>query len=1239
MTKGQLEFDAVVSTDQLNKLLGDLRTGATGAAKAINDALGGSVNKKIVLETVTDASGVKQLVAVEKERLSVADKIKSTQDKINKIEAGSVTSLRQQVNEAKQARDQLVKYEESVGRLGLKIRQLNGDWVVANQRVQEVSRQLDVASASGFWQKAKVGLNAQGLVSFGNGLTQITQALQAGSILIGGFLSQVNNLVTAVAKLETFQLSFVAAGAGGAGGAQALQEASRIALGLGSNLNVVRDGFQKLTPVILNSGGTIGNVSQITQALSSRFAAFGLSADSSRRVMNGVIQAFAKGKLQAEELTQQISEADPAFKTDFANALGVTVQQLEAMVKAGEVTTDVLLQSLPALSKSSLLYGKLGGSATSAVSALGKFDAATGRTAVTTEQVRTQLDTLGQLNFERFATAFQPVIAAFLRAQAVVVDFITYITQLEGIRGLGNVLAAVSQSVINLLDAIARVAGIVATAISPILQFAGAIANSTPGIVILTGLLGAKLIASLSGVAAAILSGLGSFVSLNKVISDLIIKYTGLGTAATASAAKVVASQGAINAATNKAVSAGGKVKQFSLFGDAGDIAGTVGEIQQLELGLGTLNKKAAPLFPTFSKAFQGIQSAIGTAGAAISNLGASAPAALKSVQGASVAAGTAIKAGLGGATNAVVGTLGASLTGLAAVLGPLTAALIILGAAQQGIDAIFSGSKAINDSLKTSLSDINAELAKQGNQVAATGSKWEASVQNVGQASAVYDRIANAINNVTGPLKLATYEEARYNQATIAAAAASEKFGQGLDKLTANYDRLKASSDGSAASQLKVKQAEEGLSKVVTGRINALATQIAAEQALASSSKVVGAAKAQLITVLQGEKTALEAIARARGLETQAQIDQAAIAKQFASEIKVIADQEIEQLRQRQQTIKQVYDAEIQKLDEKKAKIQETRRVESEAANERIRQLRALTPSEQRLEDIRVAKLQRRAAGGNLEAQAQLERLAREKEIAQIEEQERVKNQQAKNQERQIDQEIASQKKQAKEQEVAIDKEIAALQTQIKDAALEAAKASGEFTGQLVAGQTAAEAIRDRFLEIQKIASTVKLGGAAPARFTGGPVSGGSAYTVNELGREMFLSSSGKLSHINAKPWGQWRAPSSGTVIPAHIAAGLDVPSGGVRLSRGESALVDRSLGGRRVNSGSDLAKVAQVIRATIGSNGNGALAATQAAQAAQIGKLTHAVDKLADKNWNVAVNVRGSGQSSYLQAVNRMS
>jgi len=60
--------------------------------------------------------------------------------------------------------------------------------------------------------------------------------------------------------------------------------------------------------------------------------------------------------------------------------------------------------------------------------------------------------------------------------------------------------------------------------------------------------------------------------------------------------------------------------------------------------------------------------------------------------------------------------------------------------------------------------------------------------------------------------------------------------------------------------------------------------------------------------------------------------------------------------------------------------------------------------------------------------------------------------------------------------------------------------------------------------------------GGGGGNRASGGPVSGGTTYTVNEVGTEGFMDASGRMREIKAPAWGQWKAPGSGTVIPAHI-------------------------------------------------------------------------------------------------------
>jgi len=93
-------------------------------------------------------------------------------------------------------------------------------------------------------------------------------------------------------------------------------------------------------------------------------------------------------------------------------------------------------------------------------------------------------------------------------------------------------------------------------------------------------------------------------------------------------------------------------------------------------------------------------------------------------------------------------------------------------------------------------------------------------------------------------------------------------------------------------------------------------------------------------------------------------------------------------------------------------------------------------------------------------------------------------------------------------------------------------------------------------------------------ARFAGGSVSGGTTYTVNELGTEGFMSASGRMTEIKVPAWGQWRAPSSGTVIPAHIWKGIKA---------GEQAQVNMP---RNLNPGNAISRSISTINNRQGDN-----------------------------------------------------
>ena len=98
----------------------------------------------------------------------------------------------------------------------------------------------------------------------------------------------------------------------------------------------------------------------------------------------------ARNEMDNEDFAKALFEARSELGALGKDVDGTTAN-LEDLIKAGRITNDVLIKTLPLLSKSSLLFGKLGTSAGSAVDALKR-----GVEGVTITQVEAQIQNLNQ---------------------------------------------------------------------------------------------------------------------------------------------------------------------------------------------------------------------------------------------------------------------------------------------------------------------------------------------------------------------------------------------------------------------------------------------------------------------------------------------------------------------------------------------------------------------------------------------------------------------------------------------------------------------------------------------------------------------------------------------------------------------------------------------------------------------------------------------------------------------------
>ena len=307
-------------------------------------------------------------------------------------------------------------------------------------------------------------------------------------------------------------------------------------------------------------------------------------------------------------------------------------------------------------------------------------------------------------------------------------------------------------------------------------------------------------------------------------------------------------------------------------------------------------------------------------------------------------------------------------------------------------------------------------------------------------------------------------------------------------------------------------------------------------------------------------------------------------VVKRRYEEEKEQIQQRIDKLKDDKETEKQLYEEAKQSVrdryEEEKREIDEVRDKLLAKFEEEKGIINEKTSAERRLEEIRKNELKAKTQNlklsekERLEAQASLDRMERREKLeklskdhkeAMAEQDKKAKEAQDKKNEglkeekdfyddivAVIDEKIEKEEESVRQ----IEKTIKQLSREVTDAKqlenewidTNRQDAEAALHSQINLVNDLAAAYRRAAAEAAKAANASS---SSNGRATGGPVLGGSTYTVNELGKEAFLSASGKLSMINAPAFGSWRAPSSGTVIPAHLTKQLDIPRGGVNIGR----------------------------------------------------------------------------------------
>lgn len=169
----------------------------------------------------------------------------------------------------------------------------------------------------------------------------LAAAAGAGSLGITNFISKMIEVTKETSRASIALKNVSESTAAYAQNQQWLLEISKK---YGVEINSLTSGFAKFKAAADISNMSLEDQRKIFEAVSRATVAFGLSAEDQRGVFMALSQMMSKNKVMAEELRLQLAERMPVAIQAMAKAAGVSVEQLDALMKQGKVMS---LEVLP----------------------------------------------------------------------------------------------------------------------------------------------------------------------------------------------------------------------------------------------------------------------------------------------------------------------------------------------------------------------------------------------------------------------------------------------------------------------------------------------------------------------------------------------------------------------------------------------------------------------------------------------------------------------------------------------------------------------------------------------------------------------------------------------------------------------------------------------------------------------------------------------------------------------------
>lgn len=178
-----------------------------------------------------------------------------------------------------------------------------------------------------------------GLSSLQANIVTLASAIGALDVSVSGFLSGVVSMTRETAKAGTVMRNVSASAAEYS---ENMRWAADLTKRYGVYVNDVVRGFAKFRGAAGQANMSLDDQRALFESVTRACTAFALSADETNGVFLALTQMIGKGKVQAEELRGQLGERMPIAMQAMAKAAGTTVAGLDALMKQGKLTADIL---------------------------------------------------------------------------------------------------------------------------------------------------------------------------------------------------------------------------------------------------------------------------------------------------------------------------------------------------------------------------------------------------------------------------------------------------------------------------------------------------------------------------------------------------------------------------------------------------------------------------------------------------------------------------------------------------------------------------------------------------------------------------------------------------------------------------------------------------------------------------------------------------------------------------------